>query len=509
MDSNNAKIAKNTGLLYARMIFLTLINLYAVRVTFDALGEVDYGIYNVVASVVASLSLLTGAMTSASQRFLAFHLGREDYQKYSHTFTLLLLAFIVLSAVLLVIGEALGYFFVEHWLHIPRGRIAAAYWVYQASLVAFLFSFLTIPYTSSIIANERMGAFAAFSVVEGVLKLGIALWLVNFAGDRLKLYGILTAGISVVIFLMSMQYCHAKFTYCKYIWRWDKAIFKHLSVYTGWNLFGSISAILANQGQAVLLNIYFGPVVNAAKAIADRIQHVIQSLSINLYMAISPQIIKSYAADNIERTHSLVLNTSKLAFLLIYIVSFPLICNMGDILRLWLGQGNTSSLMTAFSQLILVYCMVITLEQPITRLIQATGQIKLYQVSVGVLTLMYIPVAIAVLALGGSPVMTLVVQIAIIAIAQIVRVVVAHKQVKLDYGRYLKIVVNPLLKVSLVSLPLYWAMVANTPHKSLWGIAMHVVLTFLMGLFIAGAIGMSSYERSLIFSFIKKKFIKR
>lgn len=505
MNSDNVRIAKNTGLLYFRMIFITLINLYAVRVTFDSLGEVDYGIYNVVASVVASLSLLTGAMTSASQRFLAYHLGRNDLRSYSHTFTLLILTLLAIAVLLLLVGEAAGYFFIERLLDIPKDRISAAYWVYQASLVAFLFSFITIPYTSSIVANERMDAFAAFSVVEGVMRLGIALWLTVYGGDRLELYGVLTACISIVIFLMSMQYCHVKFKYCRYIWKWKKSVFMQLSQYMGWNLFGSVSSILSNQGQAVLLNIYFGPVVNAAKAIADKIQHLVQGFSINLYMAVSPQIIKSYASEDYKRAHNLVLKTSKLAFMLIYAMSFPLICSMEGLLNIWLDPGSVSDVMSAFSQLILIYCMVVSLEQPITRIIQATGEIKRYQISVGVLTLMYIPVAAAVLALGGSPVMTLVVQIAIIMAAQIVRVIVAHRQVSLSYHQYLSIVVNPIIKVTLVSIPIYFAFALLPVRLTLPVLIMKLGGATLAGLLIVAILGLTSEERRMIWNFIKRK----
>lgn len=505
MNANNARIAKNTGLLYVRMIFLTLVNFYAVRVTLEALGETDFGIYSIVASVVSSLSLLSGAMTSASQRFLSFHLGKEDYRNYNHTFTLLLLAFIGISAVLIIVGEVLDDLFIEHWLDIPKSRVTAAYWVYQASMVAFLFNFITIPYTSSIVANEQMGAFAGFSIVEGVLKLGIAIWLTHFGGDRLELYGVLTAAISIVVFAMSAHYCHARFKYFHYIWQWDAAIYRKLSSYTGWNLFGSISGMLANQGQAVLLNIYFGPIINTAKAIADRIQHVIQGFSINLYMAVSPQIIKSYATEDYQRTHNLVMKSSKLSFMLIYILSFPLICNMRGVLDIWLSAGQVTPTMVGFSQLILIYCLVITLEQPITRIIQATGEIKRYQLSVGIITLMYIPIAIGVLALGGSPVMTLVVQIAVLVVAQIVRVTVAHRQVNLSCQAYMKDVIYPILKVSLISIPVYLALDTGMKTGEWYALLPRLAMDALMGIFIATVIGLTPEERRWVWENLKKR----
>lgn len=505
MNAANGRIAKNTGVLYFRLIFLTLINIYTVRVTFDALGDVDYGIYNVVASVVASLSILTGAMTSASQRFLSFHLGKEDHAGYSHTFTLLLLAFLALSGIVVAVGEILGYFFVEHWLKLPADRITASYWVYQTSLVALVFSLLTIPYNSSIVANERMGVFGALSVVEGLLRLGIAFLIAAYLGDRLELYSVLMAVVSLIVLLLTMWYCHRKIRYCKYVWKWDRSIFMQLSAYTGWNLFGSVSSMLANQGQAVLLNIFFGPVVNAAKAIADRIQHVVNGFSINLYMAMSPQIVKSYAAEDYRRAMNLVIKTSKLSFLLIFVLSFPMLCNLDGLLRLWLDPEDVTPDMIGFCKLMLLYCMLLTLEQPVTRIIQATGDIKRYQISVGVLTLSYIPVAALVLAMGGSAVMSLVVLMAIMAVAQVVRIVVAHGQVGLDYGEYLRTVVYCIARVSVIAVPLYWYVSENQDVASWQAIMARTIVAGAFGVGIAIIIGLDGNDRRMIREMINKK----
>lgn len=510
MQAANSRLVKNTGLLYFRLIFLTAINLYAVRITLDALGKIDYGVYSVVGSVVLSMSILTGALTSASQRFLSYHLGKEDYETYSHTFSLLLLTFILLAAILIVVGEVLGYFFIYHWLVIPAERLHAAYWVYQTVLATFAISLITIPYTSSIVANERMDAFALFSVIEGVCKLGIAFILMNYAGDRLILYGILTSIISLVILLMSERYSHYKIRYCRYIWKWDGGIFRELSRYTRWNLFGTLSGMLDNQGQNIMLNIYFGPVINTAKAIADRIQNVINGFSNNLYMAVSPQIIKSYAAEDYQRALYLVMKTSKMAFLLLFVMSFPLICNMDGILTVWLGPDAKTPDMTAFSQLILVYSMVISLEPPISRIIQATGDIKRYQLTVGAVTLAYIPIAAAAFALGGSAVLSIVILIAVMIIAQFVRVYVARRQVNINVGKYCREVLVPILKVSITGVALY--MMAPMVLSSAEGfpvILLQTTIAAICGLFTAGILGLDREDRHFIMSLLREKLHKK
>ena len=497
MNPANGRIIRNTGLLYFRLIFLTLINLYAVRVTLQALGDIDYGIYDVIASVVASLSIFTGAMTSATQRFLSFHLGKEDYESYSQTFSLLLMCFIGIASLLILIGEVLGFFFIDDWLTIPPDRITAAKWVFQASLLSFAFGFITIPYMSSIIANERMDAFAIFSVVEGVLKLGVALWLVRYAGDRLILYGILVAVITICVFLMEMTYCHSKFKYCRYIWQWNRRIFVDLSKYTGWNLFGSVSGILATAGQNILLNIYFGPIVNTSKAIADKIRNVINGFSVNLYMAVSPQMVKSYAAGNVDRSISLVLMSSKFSFLLIFVIAFPLLCSMESVLELWLGDDSRTPYMVAFSKLILVYTLILTLEPPITSIIQATGEIKRYQLWVGAVTLSYIPITAIVLWFGVTPVMTLVILMAIMSIAQCIRVYVAHLQVNLSYSLYFRKVILPIFRVSAIALPLYWA-VTGWEINGFWsGLILRTLIAAVFGITIALILGLDSADRTM------------
>lgn len=508
MNAENGRIVRNTGLLYFRLIFLTAINFYTVRVTLEALGKIDYGIYEVIASLVASLSVLTGAMTSASQRYLSFHLGQKNLEKYSSTFTLLLMCFIVIALFLILIGEVIGCFFIDEWLNIPADKRSSSYWVFQASLLSFGVALITIPYTSSIIANERMDAFAIFSVIEGILKLGVAFWLIKYGGNRLILYGALIASITLAVFFMSVLYCHSRFKYCRYIWKWDRDVFTELSKYTGWNLFGSVSAILATAGQNILLNIFFGPIINTSKGIADKIQHVINGFSTNLYLAVSPQIIKSYASSAHQRAMSLVLRSSKLSFILIFLLAYPLICNMDGLLRLWLGPESMGPDMVAFSKLILVYCMIFTLESPITRIIQATGSIHRYQLSVGIVTLSYIPIAAAVLYLHGSAVMTLVTLMVIMALAQCVRIYVAHQQVGLDYPTYFKMVLLPIFKIAFVAVPIYWVFEHYSPDSQWLPVIIHTLIAGIVGITMVTIIGLDKSDRTLINSLLKAKFRK-
>ncbi len=507
-SSDNKRIAKNTLFLYGRMLFLTVISLFTVRITLEAIGVEDYGIYNVVGSFVALFSVLTATLTSATQRFLSFHLGKKDYEGYGKTFSLLLMGFAVISVVILLIGEIAGIYAFDGFLKIPADRLDAAKFVYQTCLVSFLFNMMAIPFTSSIISNERMSAFAYLSILDGVLKLGIVYLLLIFSGEKLKLYGILQMGVCMLNFAFYSIYCHRKFKYCKIRFVWDKGLFKELTAYTGWNLLGALSGVLATQGQNVLLNIYFGPVINAAKAIGDRIQQVISSFSSNFYMAVTPQIIKSYAANELDRMRNLAIQSSKFSFYLLYILSFPLICAMDQILEVWLGPDSKSPEMVGFACLSLVFGLVNCLEQPITQMIRATGKIRNYQILAGSCTLMFIPIAWLTLKSGASPLSTMVVLIMIMALTMVIRLKVAKKQVGLSISSYLGKVVLPIIIVTIPSVLLYWGSIYIVV-ESLWtGLLIKASGAFVAGVLLVMVFGVTHSERSLITTSIRNRLMR-
>lgn len=504
-SSANKRVAKNTAILYVRMLFLTAISLYTVRITLKALGVVDYGIYNVLASVVGALSILTGALTSATQRFLAFHLGRNDYKAYSKTFSLLLIGFAIISVILIIIGEILGIFFVNDWLTIPPDRLYAAKWVYQTSIFTFIMGLLVIPFSSSIIANEKMNAFAYISILDGVLRLIVVYLLMLSPVDRLIYYGILTLVCSVIILLAYVVYCHRAFPHCRFSFVWDKALFKELTSYTGWNMFGSLSGILATQGQNVMLNIFFGPVVNTAKAIADKISHTIQSFSTNFYMAVSPQIIKSYASGDTDRMFNLANKSSRISFFLVLVISFPLMTCIESILNLWLGSASVSTIMIRFSNLIFIYCLVGTLEQPLTQMIRATGKIRNYQIKVGMLTLSYIPVASLVLYLGCSAEFSLIVLIVINALTLGVRLKISRSQLNFNVPDYLRRVILPILTVSALAVVLYLSISRINLSGSITTMIIRLLLGFVSISVVIWFVGLDKSDREYVLGMIKRK----
>lgn len=504
IENNNKRIAKNTAFLYFRMLFLTVISLYTVKITLEALGVVDYGIYNVVASVVAFLSFLNGTLTSATQRFLSFHLGKSDYKAYSRTFSLLLIGFIVISIIIFIIAEIIGIFFIDDWLVIPKDRILAAKWVYQTAIFTFIFHLLMVPYSSSIVANEKMNAFAYISIVDGVLKLFMVFLLLRAPFDRLIYYGILTLALAVIIFLLYVVYCKIAFPYCKFRLIWDRALFKELTAYTGWNLFGSVSGVLITQGQNILLNIFFGPVINTAKGIADKISSVVNSFSSNFYMAVSPQIVKSYATGDIQRMLNLGIKSSRLSFFLILVLSFPLIVCMRGILYIWLGENNVSYDMITFSILALLFCLVQSLEQPITQMIRATGNIKNYQFKVGICTLCYIPIAFVALYLGANALSTMITLILLYLFVQIIRVSIAVRQVDLNLQEYIIEVVKPITIVCFFGMGLYYPLNAVNMGSISVDILVKLPVSVLLMTVVIWYVGLTKQDKQLVKSLIAK-----
>ncbi|MDE5902977.1 MAG: hypothetical protein K2H21_07145 [Muribaculaceae bacterium] len=505
----NSRIAKNTAMLYVRMLFLTAISIYTVRVTLQVLGAMDYGIYNVIANVIASLNFLVATMSSATQRFLSFHLGKRDIPAYNRAFSLLVWGFIALSVIVVVIGELVGPYFVNNVLVIPADKLHAARMVYQFTILTFISSVMMVPYHAEIVANEKMGVYAYFSIADGLMRLGVVLLLLFVMTDKLVLYGGLLALQGWIMWGIYFIYCKVKFPFCKISFVKDKALAKELGSYTGWNLFGTISGMLTVQGQSVLLNMFFGPLINTAKAIGDKVYTTVVNFSVNFFMAVSPQIVKAYAAGDNARMLQLGVKGSKISFFLLAVISFPLLCEMPAVLRLWLGESEVTAPMISFSRLLLIYSLIVSLEPPITQMIRATGQINRYQLQVGLWTLSYIPVAALVLWLGGAPTATLVTLIALYLWVMVIRVRIAHKTVGLPYGMYMNEVAVPLVKVS-VTLALVYKLYPYLPLPGgFGGFCAGFAVALVLALGATWVLGLNRGDRSFVKDIVRRKLLRR
>ena len=496
--SSNKRIAKNTLILYLRMIFILCIGLYTSRVVLNTLGVEDYGIYNVVGGFVAFFSFLNGAMATATQRFITFELARGNIKKQITTFSTALIIHFSIAVLIVIAAETIGFWFVCNKLVIPEERFSAAIWVYQFSILTMFVSFVSIPYNAAIIAHEKMSAFAFISILDAMLKLIIVLLLTIVAFDKLIFYAALLFGISLLDRLIYGLYCKRHFAETRIKLVFDKKLFREMTNIAGWSLFGNIAGVCYTQGLNVLLNMFFGPAVNAARAIAVTIQGVVTGFVSNFQMALNPQITKSYAIGDLHHMHSLIFASSKYSFFLLLCIALPIMVETQTILTLWLKivPGHT----IWFTRLMLCILLIDALSNPLMISSQAVGRVKVYQSVVGGLMLLILPIAYVVLKLGGNPEMVFIVHLIVAIVALISRVVIVGRMVSFSFALYARKVFLPVISVFLLSACASAILFNVTPDGGILKTAIIIVLTLIFtGLAILIA-GINTTERKLVWN---------
>ena len=496
--SSNKRIAKNTIILYLRMIFILCVGLYTSRIVLNTLGVEDYGIYNVVGGFVAFFSFLNGAMATATQRFVTFELAQGDINRQITTFSTAVIIHFFIALIIVIIAETIGLWFVCHKLVIPEERFTAALWVYQFSILTMFISIVSIPYNAAIIAHEKMSAFAYISILDTILKLAIVYLLTIVTFDKLIFYATLLFGISLLDRLIYGIYCnrHFKETQVKLIF--DKKIFYSMTNIAGWSLFGNIAGVFYTQGLNVLLNMFFGPAVNAARAIAVTIQGVVTGFVSNFQMALNPQITKSYAIGDLKRMHTLIFASSKYSFFLLLLITLPIMVETQTILSLWLKIVPDHTIW--FARLILCILLIDALSNPLMISAQAVGRVKVYQSVVGGLLLLILPMAYLVLKLGGKPETVFVVHLIIAAMALACRVMIVGRMVSFSFASYTRKVLLPISSVFVLaactSTILFCAMPSGGLLKTVIVIASTLALTGISILIV----GISTNERQLLWN---------
>lgn len=432
--ADNARLAKNTMFLYFRMIFIMAVTLYTSRVVLRVLGVEDFGIFNVVAGVVAMFGFLNSSMSATTQRFISYSLGKGD-ANLNKVFSTCVLTHALIALGVLVLVESVGLWFLYNKMIIPEVRMDAAFWVFQFSALSTVVTVMSIPFNADIIAHEKMSAFAYISIVEVCLKLLIVFLLDVGNIDKLVLYAFLLLLVQCGIFLTYMGYCLRHFKESRFRFVYEKKLFSEVFSFAGWNLWGYLASILYTQGLNILLNVFFGPVVNAARGLANQVDGAIRLFASNFQMAINPQIVKTYAAKDLESMHKLVFRSSKFSFFLLLALSLPVMIEAPVILRLWLS--TVPDWTASFLRLMLVVVIVDSVANPLMTSAAATGRIKLYQSVLGGIQLLIVPVAYVVLRMGGEPNSVFVVHICICLIAFAVRLFIVRGMVGLSIKKYL------------------------------------------------------------------------
>jgi len=447
---NNKRIAKNAAMLYFRMLFTMAVSLYTSRIVLNTLGVENFGIYNVVGGIVVMFSFLSSAMSSGTQRFLSFELGKKNFAQLGKVFSMSINIHATIALIIFLLAETIGLWFLNTHLIIPDERMEAANWVYQFTILSFMLTVVIVPYNASIIAHERMNVYAYVSIVEVVLKLLIVFILQWLGYDKLKLYAVLVFGVSILISSIYGIYSRSNFTECKYHFSWDKTLYKTLISYAGWNLWGNAAAVTFNQGINILLNVFFGPVINAARGIAYQVNAAINGFVSNFQMAINPQIVKSYATGDRNYMHNLIYQGSKYSFFLLLFFSLPILFETETILRWWLKIVPDYTAL--FCRLVLINTLIDCISGPLMTAAQATGKIKIYQSVIGGLLLSILPISYLFLKLGFPPQTTLFVSISVSIVALFARLWIISPLVNLSILAFTRRVLFRVLAVTVFSL---------------------------------------------------------
>lgn len=506
MAADNKKIAKNSMYMYIRMGVTILVGFYTSRVILQVLGVQDYGIYNAVGGIVALFTFLNTAMTEATQRFLSFELGKGDKVALRNTFSMCLNVHILISLIIVLFCEVVGLWLFYHKMVIPADRMDVAFWVFQLSIVTAVINVTQVPYNSSLFAHEEFNVYAIFQIGKSVLMLVSVIALQYIPLDKLLVYAILVFICNLSFAMINRIYDIKKFEECHYKKYWDKALFKDVMGYTSWSLIGNLSNSLCDQGVNILLNMFFGPAVNAARGIAVQVQTAVASFVTNFQGASIPQIVKLYAKDDKEATVKLINNSSKISYFLFYILVVPVCFEMNKLLHIWLG--NITDYMVSFSILTLITILCQALGGTLVHLINATGKIKGFQLAYSIANFLIFVAAYILFKLGFSPITPFIVIFIARLCIDIYTFFEIHRLIDYPIKSYFKSVLGPELLISLLGI-----VVPLVLYNSFGDTILRLVLIFtcsiVINIFLILFIGFNSHDRkwilSLAISFVHKK----
>lgn len=510
MSDNSAdkkRIVKNTILLYGRMLLMMVISLYTSRVILNALGVEDYGIYNVVGGVVTMFTMLSGSLSAAISRFITFELGKGDPEKLKRVFATSVNVQLILIVIITILLETIGLWFLNNKLVIPEDRLVAANWVFQFSVITFAINLWSVPYNAAIIAHEHMNAFAYISIFDAVAKLFVAFAILKNPCDRLIYYSALLLVVGIIQRYLYAFYCKRHFAECEFYFLYDKKITKEIFGFAGWNFIGASSDILRDQGGNILINLFFGPTINAARGIAIQVNGAVYSFVQNFMTAIKPQITKNYASGNWGYMMELLFLGCRYGYYILLLLSLPVIINAEYILALWLGQVPEHT--ASFVRLVLLFSLSESLSSTLITAQLATGKIKNYQLIVGTLSLLNLPLSYLCLKLGAPAECIFVVAIFVSLICELARVLMLRKMINLSVRAFLY---NVLVNVALVTIvasivPVYLSMqfdFSKSFSMFLLSCFITLVCCFLSIVFVGCSKGERAYAIKIIDNLVKK-----
>lgn len=508
--SSNKRIAKNTVFLSIRMVIVLVINLFTTRIVLQALGVVDYGVYNVVCGFVTMFGFLNTAMSNGIQRFFNYEYGKNGEEGANKVYCNSLYIQATLALIVVILVEVIGLWYLHNKMVIPADRMVAAEWIFQFSVLTFVVGIMQAPFSAAVTAHERMDFYAVVSVLDAVLKLGIAYLLLVIIGDKLIVYGILMAAISVINIFLYFAYCKNSFSEIRFNRLFDKDLFKSMLGFSGWNLFGSFSGVMADQGINLVLNFFFGPIVNAARGVAIQVSGAVQSFVTNISMPVRPQVTQSYARGDLERTMSLTFSVSKITCAIVMAIAIPASLEIDYLLHLWLGE-NIPEHTATFTIIILLTSLVTNLNAATSGVVHATGIMRSYQLWGSMLRMISVPIAFAILKFYKIPEIALLSVLICQVLAHTVGLFVVRELVGMSIRNYILMAVNPIVLILLVSTTILYGIQFLLPDGFI-----RLVVVSLSSLLVVGIlfyrIGFNNSERELVLklfdSVLKKLKIK-
>ena len=472
-----------------------LVTLYTSRVVLNVLGIDDFGIYNLIGGIVVLVGFLQRAMTSATQRFITYELGRGDIDKIKKTFSMSMTCHISIAILVFFLAETVGLWFVNTQIIIPVERLTAANWVYQFSVFAFIVNIIRVPYNATIIAYEEMSFYAYLSIIEAILKLAVVFLLTFVSFDKLSAYGVMIFIVPFFITLVYKFYCNNKFKLTKYKFEWDKKLYWKLMSFSGWSMWGGVGVIGMQQGGNILLDIFSGVVANAALGIAHQVGAAVSNLSSSLLLAFQPQIIKTFAKDDSGNTHRLVFLAASFSYYLILIFAVPFLLNTEIILQLWLK--NVPDYAVIFCQLIVLYNMIDIIQAPLITNILATGNIKVYEIWLNALLILNIPISWYLLSIGLPVYWVLLVRVGINFISSVIRTIYVKYFVNFPSWKYVVNVVGKALLVTAISFSLS-LLIKGTFNAGISGFIYTTLISVTITALVVYLIGINKNERTFI-----------
>ena len=489
-------------MLYVRMLALMFVGLYTSRVVLSALGENDYGIYNVVGGVVAMFTIISGALNSAVSRFITFEMGKGEGAQLNKVYSTAVLIQLILGLVVVALAEPLGLWFIDNKMTIDPARIPAARTVLHFSLLGFVINLMSVPQMASITAHEKMSAYAYIGILDGLLRLGVAFMIVSAPFDRLVYYAMLMAGVVLIVRLTYGIYCRIHFPECRYRFVFDRPLVKEMFAFAGWNFIGVTSGVLRDHGGNILVNLFAGPVVNAARGVAVQLNGAVQSFVTNFMTAVNPQITKSYAAGDYKYVFALIGKSSRMSFYLLSLMAIPIIFNADLLLQIWLKEVPEHT--TLFVQLFLMFALSESLSLPLITAMLATGRIRNYQLVVGGIQLLNLPVSYIFLKMGAIPEITVVVAIALSHVCLFARLIMFSRASGFSVPGFVREVYVNAMKVAVSAAAIPLVMTFVLP-EGLWWSVLHLGVSLLWTAGVIFFVGCGKDDRAFLLEFIGRR----